>query len=553
MIASGELSQIRQRAQQLLEQGDAAKATELLQRTLAAEPDNVELLKDLARCYVRQRQFVPALETYDRVMVLGGADAAIWLEAGRTLNDVREYAQAVDALARSQSLAPSQEARYETARASFALGDLERARSDFESVARATDLLPAWSSLATIIPGVPSATNRQVREIRRAFADRLRNVVSVPAARTRRRPHRGHDRLRLGYVSAFFDRANYMKPVWGLINQHRRTDFELHFFSDTPLGTGWDGYRRHPADRIHDIDGLDQLALARLIRDCEIDILIDLNGYSSADRLPLFLAPIAPSVVAWFNLYATSGLPGIDAIIGDREVIPLQEEPEYSEQVLCLPGSYLRFEVAHRVPPIGPPPCATGDGFTFGSLVSQYKMTHVTLDAWAEILTRADRSRLVLANRTLQSKYNREFVASQFISRGVRREQVVFLPPAEHYEFLDYYNQIDLALDAFPYNGGTTTMEAIWQGVPVLAPSGDRWAARTSQTILRHTHLADFVAADRQAYVEAAVTIAADPQSPVRLASLRATMREKLLASPICDTAALASEIERIYRQLARQ
>jgi protein O-GlcNAc transferase len=548
-----EVPQARERAQQMLERGDAAGAVELLQLALTAQPDNIGFLKDLARCYARQRRLVPALETYDRVIELGGADAVVWLEAGQALCDAREYAQALDALTRSQNLAPSEEARYETARASFALGDLERARADFESVARATDLLPAWTSLATIIPGVPSATNRQVREIRRAFADRLRSVAAIPPPRTQRTPHRGHDRLRLGYLSAFFDRANYMKPVWGLINHHRRADFEVHLFSDAPLGAGWDGYRTHPADRIHEIDALDQLALARLIRECEIDILIDLNGYSSADRLALFLEPVAPSVVSWFNLYATSGLPGIDAVIGDREVVRAEEESEYSERVLCLSGSYLRFEVGHRAPPVTPPPCAANRCFTFGSLASQYKLTDVTLDAWAEILRRAERSRLVLANRSLQSKCNQEFVAGQFAGRGVRREQLVLLRPAEHFEFLDYYSQIDVALDAFPYNGGTTTIEAIWQGVPVLALDGDRWAARTSQTILRRTHLADFITADRRVYVETAVNMANDPQSPLRLANLRAAMRERLMASPVCDTAALAGEMEQIYRQLAGQ
>jgi predicted O-linked N-acetylglucosamine transferase (SPINDLY family) len=553
LTAAEEVPHVRTRARQLLEQGEPGKAAELLQRALAAQPDSLELLKDLARCHVAQKRLVPALETYDRVIELGGADATTWLEAGRTLCDAREYAQALDALARSQSLAPSVDARYETARASFALGDLERARIDFESVAHAADLLPAWSSLATIIPGVPSATHRQVREIRRAFADRLPRIAAIPPPRTRRTPHRGHDRLRLGYLSAFFDRANYMKPVWGLINHHRRTDFELHLFSDAPLGAGWEGYRHDPADRIHEVDALDQLALAQLIRECEIDILIDLNGYSCPDRLPLFLEPVAPSVVAWFNLYATSGFTGIDAVVGDREVVRAEEEAEYSERVLCLPGSCLRFEVTHLAPPVRPPPCATSGCFTFGSLISQYKLTDVTLDAWAEILRRAERSLLVLGNRALRSRYNQEFVASQFTGRGVRREQVAFLPPAEHYEFLDYYGQIDLALDAFPYNGGTTTMEAIWQGVPVLALDGDRWAARTSQTILRRTHLADFVAAGRRAYVETAVNLATDPHSPVRLASLRATMRDRLLASPVCDTAALADEMEQIYRQLAGQ
>jgi protein O-GlcNAc transferase len=229
------------------------------------------------------------------------------------------------------------------------------------------------------------------------------------------------------------------------------------------------------------------------------------------------------------------------------------EECEYTERVECLPGSYLTFEVGHRAPPIGPPPCQSNRHVTFGSLVSQYKLTHVVLDAWAEILRRAGSSRLLLGNRALASECNRQYVQRQFAERGVGSEQLAFLPPADHYEFLNYYNQIDVALDAFPYNGGTTTMEAIWQGVPVLTFDGDRWASRTSQTLLRRTHLTDFVAADAPAYVETAVAIAADPQTRSRLAALRTDMRDRLLASPACDAAGLAREMEKIYLRLARE
>ncbi|HUE74669.1 MAG TPA: tetratricopeptide repeat protein [Pirellulaceae bacterium] len=527
------------------------QAAELLKGELAARPDDVRLLRELARCYVRQRKFLPALETYDRIIGLGAADAAVWYEAGKTLCDVREYAQALDALGHSTRLHPSDEARYETARASFALGDVETASALFESVAAATDSIQAWSSLAKIIPGVPSADHAKVRQVRRAFADRLRRDVAAPPKRGGTKPHAGHERLRLGYLSAFFNRSNYMKPVWGLVNHHDRRDFEVHLFSDTPLKAGMEGYRQQSSDRIHEVEKLDHLELARLIRECEIDILIDLNAYSSAERLPLFLAPVAPVVVGWFNLYATSGLSGIDVIVGDREVVRVDEESEYTERVLCLPSSYLTFEVGHRAPPVVPPPCEASGHFTFGSLVSQYKLTSVVLDDWAEILRRVESSRLVLANRALQSTCNQEYLLKQFTDRGVRPEQLEFLRPAEHYQFLDYYSRIDLALDAYPYNGGTTTMEAIWQGVPVLTAGGDRWASRTSQTLLRRTHLAEFVAADRRAYVETAVDMATDLQTPSKLATLRATMRERLLASPACDTAALARGMEQIYRQLA--
>ena len=527
------------------------EALQRLSMTLAAEPDSVPLLKDLARCYVRQRKMLPALETYDRVIELGGADAAIWCEAGRALCDVRESAQALEALRHSLRLEQTSEAQYETARAAFDLGDAETSAADFEAVALGTDSMQAWSSLAKIIPGVPSADHAKVRSVRCAFAERLRREVAPPPQRTSPKVHAGHERLRLGYVSSFFHRANYMKPVWGLVNCHDRREFEVHLFSDSPAGMRLEGYRPHPADCLHQVDRLDHLQIAGLIRDSQIDILIDLNAYSHANLLPLFLAPVAPVVLAWFNLYATSGLPGIDAVIGDREVVREHEEREYTERVICLAGSYLTFEVGHRAPPVVPPPCELNRHFTFGSLAAQYKLTHIVLDDWAEILRRVPSSRLVLANRALQSACNREHMVKQFADRGIRPEQVEFLPPAEHYQYLDYYSRIDLALDAYPYNGGTTTMEAIWQGVPVLTFDGDRWASRTSQTLLRRTHLAEFVAADRRAYVQTAVDIATDPQAPSRLATLRATMRERLLASPACDTAALARSMERIYKELA--
>ena len=527
------------------------QSVKLLQRALAAKPDDASLLRLLAGAHLKARRLVDALHLYNRLFELNEAEAADWLEAGRALVEVREYAQALSVLNQAPQVASTPEVCYELGRAAFALGDLEGAKTHFEAAAEDGDSLHAWLSLAKIIPGVPSATHATVREVRKAFADRLRREVPAPPPRSSRQPHPGHERLRVGYVSAFFERANYMKPVWGLVNHHDRKRFDVHLYSDSPTASGFEGYQPHSNDTVHDIAGLDHVALARLVQECEIDILIDLNSYSDTSRLPLFLEPVAPVTAAWFNLYATSGLPGLDLVIGDREVVRPEEESEYTERVVCLPGSYLTFEVGHRAPPIGPPPCEANGFVTFGSLITQYKLTHVVLDAWAEILRRAESSRLVLGNRAIQSPCNREYLLRQFTDRGIAGERLTFLGPAEHYEFLNYYNQIDVALDAFPYNGGTTTMEAIWQGVPVLTFDGDRWASRTSQTLLRRTHLADFVAANRQSYIDTAVAIAGDPQAPARLAALRLDMRDRLLGSPACDADGLAREMERIYLRAA--
>jgi predicted O-linked N-acetylglucosamine transferase (SPINDLY family) len=290
-----------------------------------------------------------------------------------------------------------------------------------------------------------------------------------------------------------------------------------------------------------------------LIGRCGIDILVDLNAYSTPQRLGLWLDPPAPITVAWFNAYATTALPGVQAIVGDAEVVRVGEEAFYTESVRRLPLSYLTFDVRHPAPPVVPPPCCTQGVFTFGSLVAQYKITPAVLDAWAAILRGAPAAHLLLANTALKSLQNREYVRQQFDRRGISADRLQLLGPAEHYAYLQYYDQIDAALDAFPYNGGTTTMEALWQGVPVLTFSGDRWASRTSASLIRHTHLDRFAAASLDAFVQQAIQLATSRRSPVLLAELRQTMRGQLASAAACDTRRLAAAMEAIYRQLDRE
>ena len=302
-----------------------------------------------------------------------------------------------------------------------------------------------------------------------------------------------------------------------------------------------------PRDRIHETATLDNDQLAELIQLSDIDILVDLNAYSSPERLALFLDRPAPVTVAWFNMYATSGLPGFDYLVADDEVVRPGEEPFFTEKVVRLPVSYLTFQVDHPAPPVVPPPCLENGYLTFGSLVSQYKITPPVLDAWASILRRAEGARLLLANRALKSVHNRSYVADQFSRRGVDTGRIMLCGPAEHLTFLQYYDRVDVALDAFPYNGGTTTMEAIWQGVPVLTFAGDRWSSRTSQSLLRRTHLEEFVAEDIEGMVDLAIRLARSPDTPRRLAELRWQMRACLQASSACDTPALARAMEQFY------
>jgi len=339
--------------------------------------------------------------------------------------------------------------------------------------------------------------------------------------------------LRVGYVSSFFQRDNWMKPVWGLINQHERRVIQVYLFSDCAASDIQHGYQVHSQDRYCDTSQLSNEQIAAVIAASGVDVLVDLNGYSNMKRLPLFARKPAPVVIGWFNMYATTGMESFDYLIGDAEVVPPAEERFYPEKILRVTGSYLTFDVNYPVPPV-----LERSGRVFGSLASAYKITDGVVEAWCRILHGSPGSSLLVKNKHLGSAQNREFFGARFHKFGIGPDRLQLEGPEPHFDFLRAYERMDVALDPFPYNGGTTTTEALWQGVPVVTFYGDRWASRTSASLLRAAGLAEFVAPDIDGYVDQAIRLASNP---IRLT------REQLKASPVCDTRGFARQMETLF------
>jgi predicted O-linked N-acetylglucosamine transferase (SPINDLY family) len=339
-----------------------------------------------------------------------------------------------------------------------------------------------------------------------------------------------------------------MKPVWGLLNHHDRSRFELFLLSDCPR-SACAGYQQHPSDHFLDISALSNEEAADRIAQLQLDLLIDLNGYSQIDRLPFIARKPAPLVAGWFNLYATSGIPAYDYLIGDPHVIHPGEESHYSETILRVPGSYLTFQVQYEVPAVAPPPFLANGHLTFGCFASHHKLNPAVLAAWAEILRRAPHSRLVLKNSLLHRPSVRQHLLDAFEAHGIAPDRLSCSGRAPHYDFLAAYADVDVALDPFPYNGGTTTMEALWQGVPVLCFDGDRWAARQGVSLLRNAGLPQFAAPDLPTYIHTAVALAQDPEP---LAALRSNLRHHLQNAPVCNSAAFARHMESLYRNMRK-
>jgi predicted O-linked N-acetylglucosamine transferase (SPINDLY family) len=532
--------------------GKIAEAIQTLEAASQLAPD-ADVACAIGDLYQDAGRLVEAVAAYQRALSLDPGSAGTWYALGCAELSRDEFVESSKCFSEALVRQPEWfQAEHNLARALFQMGRVDEALVHFRRCADSGDeavAALARAMMALIIPEAPSADNASVLACRRRWA-----ATDLPDA-VPQRPHGAHFAvrarpLRIGYISSFFHRHNWMKPVWGLINEYDRSKFEIHLFSAAPASRVQLGYRSDPRDRFFDISLMPNDELARFIQGLEIDILVDLSSYSDMRRISVLALRPAAVIVAWFNLYATSGIDAVDYLIGDHHVIPAAEEAYYTERIRRISGSYLTFSVDYPVPPVADPPCLSRRSITFGSFASQIKVTAPVIEAWSRILQRSQGSSLFLKNGALGSLANREFVYDLFAKEGITRERLRLEGPAEHYEFLRAYDEIDIALDTFPYNGGTTTTEAIWQGVPVVAYWGDRWLSRTSASILWSGGLDEFVRGDLEDYISFAAGLATQPGTPGYLAELRRGMRSSLQSSAVCDAKSLARQIEAIYEEV---
>lgn len=543
---------ILQRAAFLWSEGSDDDALALLAAAVANFPKDGVLAAKHADAMHQLGQLGEAAVGYRRALALNDTQFDAWFGLGCAELSRCAYGAAVSSLRRAVALAPERrEVHHNLAKSLFELGEIDAALEHLRQAAgpEGSSLhRDALANIAVIIPGSPEADNAAIMRARQAWATIETATVQPAHSRTAVSPS---GKLRIGYLSAFFGARNWMKPVWGVINHHDRSRFEVHLFSDGKPPSSESGSADHPLDYIHDVAGAPNDGLADYIRRAGIDVLVDLNGFSFLDRLGVFARRPAPSIVGWFNTYATTGLDVFDYVVGDSAVIPAAEEEFYTERILRVPGSYLAFSVLYPVPEVVPPPCLNGGPLTFGCFGSQYKITDDVIAAWAGVLHHAPQSRLLVKNGALGDESNRASLLARFAAQGISGHRILLEGPAEHFDFLTAYERIDIALDTFPYNGGTTTMEALWQGVPVLTFNGDRWVSRTSRSLLLAARLGEWCVGDRDSYVTEAVRLARSPDTPVKLALLRSTMRQRLASSPACDSARLCRSLERFYRKIA--
>jgi protein O-GlcNAc transferase len=355
-------------------------------------------------------------------------------------------------------------------------------------------------------------------------------------------------RLRIGYASADFRTHSCAWFIEPLLAAHNRTHFEVICYPCGPYADAVTARLKVLVDGWHSIAGMDAEAAAERIRSHNIDILVDLSGYSFGNGLSIFHHKPAPLQVTWLGCPGSTGLEAIDYRLSDPWLTP-PDTPEYfAETVWNLKRPSHCYRPAPLSPTIAPLPALKCGHITFGSFNNASKLSVEILTLWATVLQAVEGSRLVLKCWQMADPEVRRRVSGIFVECGIDESRIDFLGMlADSNEHLDAYNRIDIALDTYPYNGATTTLEALWMGVPVISLAGWRTASCYGLSFLSTLGYGEFATSTPEQFVQTARDLAADLP---RLAKIRGQLREQLERSPLCDESGFAQVVEAAYHEM---
>ncbi|MGE5467839.1 MAG: tetratricopeptide repeat protein [Ignavibacteria bacterium] len=406
------------------------------------------------------------------------------------------------------------------------------------------NLQAACSNIAFDSTYVAQYTREEVFALHRDWARRFEPPTIAAAHTVSRQPDRP---LRIGYVSG--DLGTH--PVGFLLRDvtrcHDRNNYYIHCYSMVREADHITASIRENADSWVDALLLTDDQLTEQIREDRIDILVDLSGHTAYNRLPVFVRRPAPIQATWIGYFHSSGLSSIDYFITDPHTTPAGSGQLFSEVPIWLPHSRFCYSPPEYAPQVAPPPSLGSQKITFGSFNRIEKIGNDVVEAWARILSAVPGSRLLLKAGNLKSRYLCDDLRARFAAQGIAADRLDLRASSPHPEMLEQYAEMDIALDTFPFNGGMTTLEALWMGVPVVTIAGNSVVSRQTVSALANVGLAEELAfADVDSFVAGAIALAGDP---ARLAKLRAELRPRMEASPLRQAERFTRDLEALFRR----
>jgi protein O-GlcNAc transferase len=497
----------------LFEAGNAGAAEVALKAGLAVDDTDVDLNLFLGNVYAESQRWDDAAAHYRAVLARQPRHAVALSNLAPALLHAADFAAAAT-----------------SARAALAIDP---------------GLINARSNLLMALSRDPACSAQAYLQEAREFG----RQVSPNAAEPRRAAHaaRPAGPLRIGLVSADLCRHPVGYFLESVFARWDHKAASIHVYDNRPRDDEVASRLRRHADAWSDISRQsDEQACDRIQHD-GIDLLVDLSGHTSGNRLPLFARRPAPVQVAWLGYWASTGVPAIDYLLADPVSVPPEHESHFSEHIWRLPVTRLCFTPPDGAGDVASPPASANGVLTFGSFQNPAKLNPPVLALWARVLDAVPGSRLRLQALQLAGAEDRAHMVGRLRAAGIDPARADLHGPASRPDYLAAHAAVDIILDTFPHSGGTTTCEALWMGVPTLTLKGQSLLGRQGASLLAAAGLDDWIVDDADTFVARACEKAADPDA---LAQLRRQMRPQIVASPLLDAGRFAADLQNAFAEM---
>ncbi len=525
--------------------GQLQASIDQYQKALSLRPSFAEVYSNLGCVFTDLERRNEAMESYRKAIELAPDNPLTYNNIAVLYREVGKYSEAIEYSWKALALKPDFADPYITL--GNALAPMGRSVDAISAFREALKLNPrhagAYSNLlfTMLYEGSVSPAELFAESCRFGETFEAPFIGSWPRHANSCDPGR---RLKIGYVSGDFRNhavAYFIDPI---LASHDKDGFEVYCYANHPLQDATTARLRGLADHWFQCFRMSDEQLSARIQADSIDILIDLSGHTAYNRLPVFARKPAPLQVTWIGYCGTTGLKAMDYRLTDACCDPPGMTDAFFTEKLVRLSATAAFRPDVDAPPVNRLPALEGNPFTFASLNNPSKLNENVIALWARILKAVPSARMMLGNAQAKQE---QWLVELFARYGVGAERLQLQPRLSMQEYLALHNHIDLALDTFPYNGGTTSSHALWMGVPVVTLAGDRSVSRVGAAIMSTAGLPQFVVEDEDSYVECAVQTVHELE---KLDALRQGLRAHILSRQVSDPVAVTREIETAFRAM---
>lgn len=535
----------------LNELGKFAEAIHCYQRALGLNPNNAEVYHHLGKVFKNLAKFTEAEACYQRALELNPTSPDAYNDLGNTLQEEGKFLEAETCFRHALALdATFGEAYHNLGNLLKDHGMLEEAIKLYRQALQIKPMGVTQSGLLFTLNYVSSYDRATLFSEHQQFNHQyvLPLAHLIKPHLNQRNPGR---KLKIGYVSPDFHRHSVAYFIESLLTQHDHQQFEFYYYYNNRKNDEVTQRLQSLADHWFTCIGLSDEALAERIRQDQIDILVDLAGHTGNNRLLVFAQQPAPVQVTYLGYSNTTGLTTIHYRLTDNYTDPEGVADKFSsEQLIRLPGSYFCYQppaISNPLPNQRLPVIQNGY-LTFGSFNNYAKLSLSIIAIWAQLLRLVPDSKLLVKARSLNHTATQQACQERFAKLGIPADRLILTGYAPTMtDHLSLYNQVDIALDSFPYNGATTTCETLWMGVPVVTLVGETHVARMGLSILSAVGLTELIASTEEEYLTICLKLANNIDD---LQNLRANIRARMKASPLMDAPIFTRHLEEAYRQM---